>query len=71
MVKKIINEEREGSTKTRRGYKEGMLILEVDEITHELMLRRGNINIGWRKCPVFNHYSVRRSLNAGVTIILP
>lgn len=38
----------------------GSLILEVDEMTHELMLRREKINIGWRKCLVFNHYSVKR-----------
>lgn len=61
VVKRIDNERRGGTTRTRRGNKEeGSLILEVDEETHELILKRGKINIGWRKCMVFNHYSVRR-----------
>jgi len=39
---------------------DGSLILEVDEMTHELLLRNEKINIGWRKCLVFDHYSVKR-----------
>src|SRR5580765_111126 len=38
----------------------GSLILEVDEMTHELMLKRIKINIGWNKCPVFEYYNVKR-----------
>ncbi|XP_011694553.1 PREDICTED: uncharacterized protein LOC105453951 [Wasmannia auropunctata] len=40
--------------------KGGSLILDVDEMTHELILRKDKINIGWRKCLVFDHYSVKR-----------
>lgn len=60
VMKKIIKEKKEGNTRTKGADKEGMIILEVNERTHELMLRRGKINIGWRKCPIFKHYSVRR-----------
>lgn len=55
VVKRISNERRGGTTRTRRESKESSLILEVDEVTHELILKRGKINIGWRKCMVFNH----------------
>jgi len=32
----------------------------VDKITHELILRREKLKIGWRRCCVFEYYSVRR-----------
>jgi hypothetical protein len=38
----------------------GSLILEVDIRTHELMLEKERINIGWNKCRVFDHYSIKR-----------
>lgn len=28
--------------------------------THELLLGKGKVNIGWKRCPVFNHISVKR-----------
>lgn len=40
--------------------KVGSLIIEVDEVTHDLMLKKEKLNIGWRKCPVFNHVSIKR-----------
>lgn len=39
---------------------EGFLIFEVDEVIHELMLKREKINMGWRKCFVFDYFSVKR-----------
>lgn len=44
----------------RRGRTEGAIIIEADERTHELMLSQGKVNIGWKRCPIFNHISVRR-----------
>lgn len=44
----------------RRGKKEGAIIIEADERTHEIMLSQGKVNIGWKRCPVFNHISVKR-----------
>jgi len=44
----------------KTGREEGSIILKVDEKTHELMLRREKLNIGWKKCMVFNYYSVKR-----------
>ena len=44
----------------RRGRTEGTMIIEADERTHELMLNQGKVNIGWKRCPVFNHISVKR-----------
>lgn len=64
VVKRIDNVRRGGIARTsRRNKEEDSLILEVDEETHELILKRGKINIGWKKCMVFNHYSVRRCSN--------
>lgn len=57
-VVKRINNTRRGETTRRENKEEGSLILEIDEETHELMLGRRKINIGWKKCMVFNHYSV-------------
>ncbi|EFN77122.1 hypothetical protein EAI_00006, partial [Harpegnathos saltator] len=36
------------------------IIIETDEQTHEDMLRRKKMNLGWRKCLVFNYVSVKR-----------
>lgn len=54
IVKRMIRERSDGRKEN------GSVILEVDEMTHELMLRREKLNIGWRKCLVFDHYSVKR-----------
>jgi len=56
IVKKLIKEKRIYRNQLgRRGREEGVVIIETDEITHELLLNKGKINIGWKKCPVFNH----------------
>jgi len=61
VVKRFSSGRRGGDIKARRENKEeGSIILEVDEKTYELMLRREKLNIGWKKCKVFNHYSVKR-----------
>lgn len=62
VVKRITKEGKKGDTRVRRGNnEEDSLILEADDVTHDLLkLKKGKINIGWRKCLVFNHYSVRR-----------
>lgn len=69
IVKRVKNQS------DRRGKTEGIIIIEVDERTHELMLNRGKINIGWKRCPVFNHISQiisvsKGALNVGATTIL-
>ncbi|EFN77658.1 hypothetical protein EAI_05448, partial [Harpegnathos saltator] len=38
----------------------GSLLIEMDEVTHDLIIRREKINIGWRKCRKFHYYSVKR-----------
>jgi len=61
IVKRVIKGRSNNDTRAGGGRKEdGSLILEVDEMTHELLLSREKINIGWRKCLVFDHYSVKR-----------
>ncbi|XP_029177728.1 uncharacterized protein LOC114945635 [Nylanderia fulva] len=60
---KIVKRMAKGNENSRAGSgrkEDGSLIMEVDEIAHELMLKKEKINIGWRKCPVFEHYSVKR-----------
>lgn len=46
--------------RNRRGTVEGSIILEVDEATHEELLAKGKLSVGWRKCPVYNHVNVKR-----------
>ncbi|XP_036147511.1 uncharacterized protein LOC118647204 [Monomorium pharaonis] len=61
IVKKIPKRKNMDDSQSRRKGKEGRsLIIEVDEVTHELMLKKEKLNIGWRKCPVFNHFSIKR-----------
>lgn len=54
IVKRVKNQS------DRKGKTEGTIIIEVDERTNELILSQGKINIGWKRCPVFNHISVKR-----------
>lgn len=61
IVKKIVKEKRNDNNQLRRREKEeGSIIIEVDEETHELMLKKEKLNVGWRKCPIFNHINVKR-----------
>ncbi|XP_029672801.1 uncharacterized protein LOC115241271 [Formica exsecta] len=55
IVKKIVK-----SQSGRRGKEEGSVIIEADEKTHEIMLSMGKLNVGWRKCLVFNHINIKR-----------
>lgn len=62
IAKKIIKERRENKVKSGgRGGEEGLLIIEVDKRTQEL-ISRGKINIGWRKCRIFDYVNVKRCL---------
>lgn len=58
IVKKISKRKNMDDSQPRS--KSGAIIIEVDEITHDLMLKKEKLNIGWRKCPVFDHVSIKR-----------
>lgn len=58
IMKRLVRGKSNKQSIRREG--EGSVILEVDEVTHQFMLRKGKLNIGWRKCPIFNHISVKR-----------
>lgn len=61
IVKRILKKmSKEKSQLKSNGKEGGSVIIEVDEETHNLILKKEKLNIGWRKCPVFNHYSVKR-----------
>lgn len=61
IVKKIIKEKRNYRNQSgRRGREEGVVIMETDEKTHELILNKRKINVGWKKCSVFNHINIKR-----------
>jgi len=59
IVKRIVKEKRNNQSERRRN-EEGSIIMEVDEETHELILKKAKLNVGWKKCPVFNHINVKR-----------
>ncbi|XP_076302220.1 uncharacterized protein LOC143220467 [Lasioglossum baleicum] len=61
IVKKIQKKKHIDDSQTRNKSKEGRsIIIEVDEVTHAVMLKKEKLNIGWRKCPVYNHLSIKR-----------
>lgn len=61
LLKKITMDDGGDTVRIRkRRRNEGSLILEVDEMTHDLLLKRMKVNIGWNKCPVFEYYNVKR-----------
>jgi len=69
VVKRFSSGRRGGDIKARReNREEGSIILEVDEKTHELMLRREKLNIGWRKCNL-TITVLKDALSVGVIII--
>lgn len=60
VVKRILKKNRDTRQHGNRMNENGAIIVKADEQTHDLLLKREKLNIGWRKCPVFNHISVRR-----------
>lgn len=58
VVKKISKRKNMDDSQSKS--KGGSIIIEVDKVTHDLMLKKEKLNIGWRKCPVFNHVSIKR-----------
>lgn len=58
IMKRLVRGKSNKQSIRREG--EGSIILEVDEETHQFMLRKEKLNVGWRKCPIFNHVSVKR-----------
>ncbi|XP_025266572.1 uncharacterized protein LOC112638675 [Camponotus floridanus] len=59
IVKRIVKEKRNRQSE-RKGNEEGSIIMEADEETHGLILKKTKLNVGWKKCPVFDHISVKR-----------
>lgn len=55
----IIEVERD-QRQNRRSLEAGSVIIEVDEKTHEELISKNRISVGWKKCTVFNHVSVKR-----------
>lgn len=39
---------------------EGSVIIETDRRTHKLTLNKRKLNVGWKKCPLFNRISVKK-----------
>lgn len=42
---------------------ESALIIEMDDTTYVEMLKKGKINIGWRKCHIADYVNVKRCFN--------
>jgi hypothetical protein len=61
IVKRIFKEKKNDNSQLKRNGKEGgCVIIEIDEETHDLVLKKGKVNVGWKKCPAFNHINVKR-----------
>ncbi|XP_020296751.1 neurofilament medium polypeptide-like [Pseudomyrmex gracilis] len=58
ILKRIRKMSERGATRTPKD--EGSIIVEVDINTQDAIMREKRLNIGWRKCPVYEHFSVKR-----------
>lgn len=59
IVKRIL--QKKGKEKSQLKSKEnGAIIIEVDEETHDLIIKKEKLNMGWKKCLAFRHYSIKR-----------
>ena len=59
IIKRIL--QKKGKEKSQpKSKKNGAIIIEVDEETHDLIIKKEKLNIGWKKCLAFRHYSVKR-----------
>lgn len=56
----LIKKNKDNGQAGSKGKDNRSVIIEVDEETHKLMLKKEKLNIGWRKCHVFNYCSVKR-----------
>ncbi|XP_015595099.1 uncharacterized protein LOC107267645 [Cephus cinctus] len=59
IIKKIRKIVRVGEQNDRRNT-EGTVILEVDTETHNKIIEKRKLNLGWKKCPVQDFVSVKR-----------
>jgi len=53
LVNKIVKEKENANNQRRPRKKEGSVIIETNEETHALILRKEKLNIGWKICPIF------------------
>jgi len=60
IVKRILKRNKDTSQPGNKRREDGSIIIEANEQTHDLLLKREKLNIGWRKCPVYNHISIKR-----------
>lgn len=55
--KRKSNENRQQKNTGNEG---GSIIIEADEESHGAMMKKEKLNIGWRKCLIYNHVNVKR-----------
>jgi len=60
-IKRARRKER-ANRSNRTSKKEGSIIIELDENTHHLIMKERKVNVGWKKCSVFEHFNVKRCL---------
>jgi len=61
LLKRIKNTNKKEMNYLGRISKEkGSIIMELDKVTHDWMLKEKQLNMSWKKCPVFNVINVKR-----------
>jgi len=60
LLKRLKLSQRTENQTNRKPKEEGSIIVEMDENTYRKMMREGKVNVGWRKCPIFEHVNVMR-----------
>lgn len=61
LVKRIVRKNKIDTMQPNKGKRsDGALILEVDEVTYNVLLNKKKVNVGWNKCIVLEYFNVKR-----------
>jgi len=60
ILKRINRRGVEGERPNRTAKEEGSIIIELDQNTRGVIMKEKKLNIGWKKCSVFEHFNVKR-----------
>jgi len=72
LLKRIKKADEERANRSSRTSKEeGSIIIELNKNIHRLMMKEKKMNVGWKKCSIFEQFNVKTCFkNAGVIITL-
>jgi len=60
VLKRVKRRGVKGERSNRTAIEKGSIIVELDENTRCVMMKEKKVNIGWKKCSIFEHFNVER-----------